>query len=226
MERVRAVGAWDAELFARYRAVAEGPRPMTREDDALERALLGEIVRVNEPLIRHFAARLHGPHIERLGREDVYATARLAFVRAVQSYDPSRGGIAGWFAGRRGKLRDEMERADRMSVVVKGRPRERAPEVEYLGGEDGELAQSEREGRHMARQVRPRIFISEQDGKRLHRETKISRRTIQRYAAGLDVTPANARGLELAMAKLGIARVERREWQGLGARKAGAGVSP
>lgn len=204
------VGVWDKELHSRYAALLAA-RPHSRANDALERALLGEIVLQNAPLIRHFIARLRGPHIDRLGHEEVEATVRIAFVRAVQTYDSTKGGIAGWFAW---KLRPELEAAERLDAIVKGKARTRAPDVTYLGEEDGELIDTEdwKVRLQLRRQVRPKIFISEHDGDRIRKETRICRATVQRYAAGLGVHPGTERAIVAAMEKLNIARVERKQW--------------
>lgn len=204
------VGVWDKELHARY-ATLLAARPHTRANDALERALLGQILEQNAPLIRHFVARLHGPHIDRLGHEEVEATVRIAFVRAVQTYDSTKGGIAGWFAWR---LRPEIERAERLDCIVKGKARTRAPDVAYLGEEDGELV-DEAEGKMAGKSdqpIRVPIFLSEAQKRAIEKKSLVSISMIKNYARGRPIGDKSLRRIEGAMKELGFARVERRQW--------------
>lgn len=206
------VGRWDPvaarALFGRFAEVRARPRPFRRsEDDAYVR-LLGENVRFNDRLAVKLAWRQHGPHIDRLGRSEVLATARLALVLAVRTFDPAKGNLSSWCAL---KLRAELQRAERLEPVVKGPPKKRAPDVVYLE-EDEHLAStmSEEVRCQLRHQVRGRIFISERDGERIREASGVSRATIHRYTAGWGVHPTNEKRIVAAMEQLKIPRIEKR----------------
>ena len=212
MGEVGPIGVWSPELFAEFAAIARSPRPLSRDDDAREQRLLGTILATNLPLIRHMERQLHGPHIDRLGREEVQATVRLAFLEAVRSFDPAKGGIAGWF---RWKLRDRFERAERAHAAVIGPRRQRGPDVIYLdelgdwGGHEGEEVRRQL-ARQKTRQVRRRIFLTEKQKDAIAKTAKVSRSSVHRYAAGLAQHGSTRAYIEEAIAKLKIAAPERR----------------
>jgi hypothetical protein len=108
----RVVGKWDQGLFLAFRA-AKGER---------RRRLLGEMIRVNEPLIKILVDQLCGRgENKRPGRrsfmggtlgfreipwEDAYQAGLMAFCKAAEQYDPSKGKIS-WYL--KSKIRHELQ---------------------------------------------------------------------------------------------------------------------
>ena len=78
----------------------------------------------------------------------------------------------------------------------------------------------------MRRHVRRRIFISEHDNERIRKETKLSRSTVQRFAAGFVMTRTNETLIREAMAKLKIGGPERHVGPSMAKLKIGAPVAP
>ena len=120
------VGKWDPELFAAFKA-AEG---------AQRRALLDRLLRENTPLVITLVEQLCGRgapkknDILKGGREgfrdipfeDAMQAGRIAFCKAAEAFDPSRGRIAGYL---KWKIRYELQQVvsfgQRLARVPRGR---------------------------------------------------------------------------------------------------------
>lgn len=137
-------GKWDSELFARYRASA-GPR---------RRMMLGQLLYENEPLIKLLVDQLCGrgskprrgartfmggcQGFREIPWEDAMQGGRMAFVKACEQFDPSKGKIS-WYL--KNKIRHELQmivtRELRLVRVSRGRESEIVPVA--LVGEQAEL---------------------------------------------------------------------------------------
>jgi hypothetical protein len=157
------VGQWDPELFARFRkaspigalkklADAKPRRPMS----ALTSALLNELTRINEPLIKVLVAQLGGrepsahaaatmrnsmrlPGAESLEWDEALNIGRFAFCKAIDVFDPTKGKISMFL---KWKLFYELQCAVAAANMIHVDRGERPPGMEYLEDDDhlGRLA--------------------------------------------------------------------------------------
>jgi hypothetical protein len=133
------VGRWDDHLFAEFRFAHFGSER--------RRTLLGELIRINEPLIKMLVAQLGGkpppkelaptrfnsmrvPGAEDLDWTDALNAGRLAFVKAMEIYDP-RKRLAIFL---KWKMRHELQTLVRGRSIVKAPKNKPTPTMEH--GED------------------------------------------------------------------------------------------
>jgi hypothetical protein len=137
------VGRWDPDLYVAFRRARRAALRCRHDDTQAERAchlcsarreLLGELLRVNEPLVRTITSQRQATTAgaEHLGWDDALTCGRLAFGKTMDQWDARRGRLASYL-GR--KIVHELQTAAETAwpgVCVhrkRGEKRERGPAV-------------------------------------------------------------------------------------------------
>jgi hypothetical protein len=154
------VGTWDEDLFRRFRAAPKGrssqPGKPPDPRSALRRFLLGELIRINTPLIKTLVAQIQGKPppdrlrgkvrtamrlvgAEELEWDDALSLGRFAFTKCMDRYDPRKGKVSGYLLK---KIYYELQCAVQAASMVRVERGAKAPGLCYLEDDEqlGRLA--------------------------------------------------------------------------------------
>ncbi len=154
------VGTWDEDLFRRFKAAPKGrtvlPGKPPDPRGALRRFLLGELIRINTPLIKTLVAQIQGKPppdrlrgkvrtamrlvgAEELEWDDALSLGRFAFTKCMDRYDPKLGKVSGYLLK---KIYYELQCAVQAASMVRVERGAKAPGLHYLEDDEqlGRLA--------------------------------------------------------------------------------------
>jgi hypothetical protein len=138
------VGTWDQGLFERFRAAPKGRRTRVGQPldpgGALRRRLMGELIRINTPLIKELVSQVQGkapparlrgrvrPGMRLVGAKDIewdiaLNCGRMACSKALENLDLSLGSFSGYLVKKIFyELQCEVARANMIRVERGARP--------------------------------------------------------------------------------------------------------